>query len=64
VQDANSREFVAGLADLWERSPVSIEKAEPPDFWIDLLFPGAQWLCLAPGGPETARTRLRESWRG
>ncbi len=64
VQDANSREFVAGLSDLWERSPVSIEKAEPPDFWIDLLFPNTQWLCLAPGGPETARTRLRESWRG
>lgn len=32
------------------------------DDWLDVLFPSAEWLCLAKDHPATARTRRREKW--
>lgn len=57
-----ARDGVAGIYDLWEASPERLESRDTPDDWIDRLFPGVEWICLAPDGPETARTRLRHSW--
>lgn len=51
---------VGGLADLWERSLWRGEMTA--DDWLDLLFPGAEWLCLAVDHPATARSRAREKW--
>lgn len=54
----------AGLADLWELSPIRIETNEPcPDFYIDRLFPGNPLLCVGRTNAIFA-TRARESWRG
>lgn len=54
-------EGVAGLVDLWERSPIQHDH-ESADDWLDYLFPGADWLCLAKDHPATARSRRREKW--
>lgn len=51
---------VAGMADLWEASPVRPDYSA--DDWLDVLFPGAEWLCLAVDHPATARTRRRDKW--
>jgi hypothetical protein len=68
--DQNSREiriresFMDGLAclgGLWDRSPTRPGK-QTADDWIDVLFPGAEWLCLALDHPGTARSRKREAW--
>lgn len=53
---------IGGLADLWEESPVTPPNDWTADDWLDVLFPGAEWLCLATDHPATARTRRREKW--
>lgn len=30
--------------------------------WLDLLFPGAEWLCLSRADLSTAQTRRRQKW--
>lgn len=60
VADAKA-EGVGGLADLWEVSPVRPEGVTADD-WLDVLLPGAEWLCLAPDHPGSARSRRREKW--
>jgi hypothetical protein len=52
---------VGGLVDLWERSPVDPGERSADD-WIDILFPDAEWLCLATDHPATARSRRRADW--
>jgi hypothetical protein len=54
----------AGLVDLWEASPVRIERNEPRTEEIaDVLFPGNPLLCC--GATSAAfDTRTREEWRG
>lgn len=59
IADA-AAEGIGGLVDLWERSPARPEMSA--DDWLDWLFPGAEWLCLADDHPATARTRRREKW--
>ncbi len=55
---------VFGVADLWEQSPRrGLEEMSCAD-WLDILFPGAAWLCLAKDHPATARTRQPEKWSG
>lgn len=57
---ASANEGILGLADLWEASP--IKPSMSVDDWLDWLFPGAEWLCLAIDHPATARSRRREKW--
>jgi hypothetical protein len=56
-------EGVSELVGLWERSPIYHDERPSADHWLDTLFPGAEWLCLAADHPSTARTRRRERWR-
>lgn len=51
---------ICGLADLFESSPV--KPSMSADDWIDWLFPGAEWLCLAKDTAAEARSRRREKW--
>jgi hypothetical protein len=54
----------AGLADLWEASPVRIEDDEPhTEEIIDALFPRNPLLCCGKSQSDFA-TRPREQWRG
>jgi hypothetical protein len=54
----------AGLAELWECSPLRIEDNEPhTEQIIDALFPGDPLICAGKSQSEFA-TRPREQWRG
>lgn len=67
---------VWGLAELWELSPVRLEESAAGEGewcegsspkidageWLDWLFPGAEWLCLAGDHPGSAATRRRDKW--
>jgi hypothetical protein len=55
----------AGFVDLWERSPVRLEEAEPccTEEIIDRLFPGNPLLCCGQS-KENFATQTREEWRG
>lgn len=61
---ASAADGVAGLHDLWERSPQRLDDAHDwgADDWLAWLFPGAQWLCLAEDHPATARSRPPARW--
>ena len=59
IADAKA-DGVASLAELWELSPV--RESLSVDDWLDVLFPGGAWLCLAVDHPATARSRKREKW--
>jgi len=52
---------IAGQADLWESSPVRPDGMDA-DAFLDALFPGDPWLCLAQGHPGKAKTRRRHEW--
>lgn len=61
-----------GLADLWmhcmSRREVSFLDDNWPEAtwdagdWLDVLFPDAEWICLAKSDLSTAQTRRREKW--
>ena len=54
----------AGLADLWEISPIRIEDNQPrTEEIIDRLFPPDSLLCCGRSNAEFD-TRAREAWRG
>ena len=54
----------AGLADLWEASPVRFDDAEPQtERIVDTLYPGNPWLCVAANDHDF-KTRHREELRG
>lgn len=61
IADVAAEAGIAGLADLWEASPVRDEERTADD-WLDWLFPEAEWLCLAKAHPAEARSRRREKW--
>lgn len=58
-----SREQVSGLADLWEKSPL-IPDGFTSDDWMDALFPGNPYLCVARAHPRDSVTKRRDrlSW--
>jgi hypothetical protein len=58
---AAARSGIESLYDLWESSPTRVPRLVADD-WIDILFPDAEWLCLAVDHPATARSRRREQW--
>lgn len=62
LADRAARDGILGLYDLWERSPVRVPEAWGADDWLEWLFPGAEWLCLAVDHPATARSRPPERW--
>lgn len=61
-----------GLADLWmhcmSRREVSFLGDNWPEAtwdagdWLDVLFPDAEWICLARADLATAQTRRRDKW--
>ena len=51
---------VVGLYDLWERSPIIQDGAQTASDYVDELFPGAEFLCLAKKDPQDAVTRKAE----
>jgi hypothetical protein len=56
---------VAGLADLWEASPVRPDWEEPQtEELIDRLFPGNPLLCCGKHINRDIGTGTREEWRG
>ena len=56
---------VAGLADLWEASPLRPDWAEPrTEELIDALFPGNPLLCCGKHINRDIGTGTREEWRG
>jgi hypothetical protein len=52
---------VRTLHDLWLRS-LTVDGGMSCDDWMDWLFPGAEWLCLATDHPATARSRPPHKW--
>lgn len=61
IMDASSY-GVECIYDLWEKSPHRLEGMSSPDDWVDILFPGNPWLCIAKKHSADARSRLREKW--
>jgi hypothetical protein len=61
---ADARSKVSTLADLWESSPIDPEGYSADD-WIDVLFPGNPWLCVAHRHPRDSETvrRSKLTWR-
>jgi hypothetical protein len=55
------RDGIWGLGALWAESP-RLAVSEGPDDYLDWLFPGAEWLCLAVDHPATARSRPPSKW--
>lgn len=56
---------VAGLADLWEASPLRPDWEEPQtEELIDALFPGNPLLCCGKHINRDIGTGTREEWRG
>ena len=56
---------VAGLADLWEASPLRPDWEEPrTEELIDALFPGNPLLCCGKHINRDIGTGTREEWRG
>jgi hypothetical protein len=56
---------VAGLADLWEASPLRPDWEEPrSEELIDALFPGNPLLCCGKHINRDIGTGTREEWRG
>ena len=58
---AEVRHEVETLNDLWAQCAVTWEHWGVDD-WLDYLFPGAEWLCLAEAEQHTARTRPPSKW--
>lgn len=56
---ATRRKFALGF--LWDYSPNPVPDICVDD-WLDVLFPGAEWLCLAQDKASDAITRKREQW--
>lgn len=54
---------LAGVADLWEMSPVRLPEEPTPEFFIDLLFPGNPLLCMGRSSDVFATTE-RLNWAG
>lgn len=61
IAEAN-RDSVCSVSDLWAMSE-SYCITETVDDWLDRLFPGAEWLCLAVDHPGSARSRRMERWQ-
>ena len=60
IGEAN-RDGVCSVSDLWAMSE-SYCITETVDDWMERLFPGAEWLCLAGDHPGTARSRHAHKW--
>jgi len=54
------RKFALGF--LWDYSPEIPPEHYSVDDWLDVLLPGAEWLCLARDKASEAITRKREQW--
>jgi len=50
---------VSGLADLWEKSPL-VPDGYTSDDWLDALFPGNPYLCVARSHPRDSVTKRRD----
>lgn len=57
INDTQDR--VSGLADLWEKSPL-IPDGYRTDDWLDALFPGNPYLCVARAHPRDSVTKRRD----
>jgi hypothetical protein len=53
---------ISELYDLWELSPVRPPHSLDADHWLDFLFPGNPWLCVAEKHSADARSRPRDRW--
>ena len=55
---------VAGLADLWEASPIRFDDDPVTEELVDALFPGNPLLCCGLRVNDAVGTGTREEWRG